>query len=113
MKEKSNTVFLSHILESIDAIKEFSKDLTLDEFLSNRLKHSAITRELEIIGEATKNISNELKENHPNIEWKKIAGTRDKLIHHYFGIKTTLIFDIIKTDIPKLEQDILNIKSKL
>ena len=113
MRDKSDEVFLIHILKSIDAIKEFSDDITLNEFLSNRMRYSAVTRELEIIGEATKNISDELKEKYPNVEWKKIAGTRDKITHHYFGPNTDLIFNIAKHDIPRLEIEIINIKNNI
>jgi len=77
MKEQEDYVFLEHILESIEAIENFSKNLTLEILHRNRLKRSAIVRELEIVGEASKNISQKLKENHKEIPWKKIIGTRD------------------------------------
>lgn len=113
MKEKSDKVFLLHILESIEAIKEFSKDLTLEEFSTNRMINNAIIRELEIMGEAAKNISEDLKRENEDVDWRGIVGTRDKLIHYYFGIKTDLIFQIIMKDIPVLESQMLKINQGL
>lgn len=70
-------------------------------------------RRIEIIGEAVKNISGSMKARHPEIEWAKIAGTRDKMIHHYFGVDLDVVWVILKTDIPDLNQKILKIKEEL
>ena len=110
---KDDKIFIQHILESINAIKEFSKDLTKKELGINRLKQNAIVREIEIIGEAAKNISKALKEKYPKIPWKEIIGTRNQMIHHYFGLDIDIIFNIIKQDIPKLEKQILKIKYEI
>ncbi len=110
MNDKSDLVFIEHILDSITAIEEFSKGLNKKELEGNRLKQSAIVREIEIIGEAVKNISKHLKDKHKEIEWKEIAGTRDKMIHHYFGVDLDIIWDIIKTNLPNLKKNILKIK---
>lgn len=109
MTEKSDSIYLKHLLESINAIEEFSKDLTEKELVHNRLKQSAIIREIEIIGEAVKNISNTLKEKHSEIMWKEIAGTRDKMIHNYFGIDFEIVWNIIKIDLPILKKQIFSI----
>ena len=109
MSEKGDVVFLEHILDSIEAIGQFSKNITKQDLVSNRLKRSAIVREIEIIGEAVKNISQNLKHKHKEIAWKEIAGTRDKMIHHYFGVDVNIIFDIIKKDLPKLKKQIQHI----
>jgi len=109
LTEKSDSIYLKHLLESINAIEEFSKDLTEKELVHNRLKQSAIIREIEIIGEAVKNISNTLKEKHSEIMWKEIAGTRDKMIHNYFGIDFEIVWNIIKIDLPILKKQIFSI----
>lgn len=69
-----------------------------------------IFERLENIGEAVKNLSNQYKHENPEIEWRKIAGLRDKLIHHYFGVDWDLVWDVIKNKIPELEKNLKNIK---
>ena len=113
MTERDDLVFIKHILESVKAIEEFSENLDEEELHSNRLKQSAIVREIEIIGEASKNISEEIKEKYPKIPWRKIIGTRDKLIHHYFGVDLGAVWKVIKDKIPELENQILKIKADL
>jgi len=109
---KDDFIFIQHIIESIKNIEEFSAGLSKKEFIKNRLKQSAIIRELEIIGEASKNLSEGFKNKYPTIEWKLIAGLRDKLIHHYFGINIERILGIIKKDLPKLKKEIGKIKTE-
>ena len=113
MKEKNDLAFIEHILESINAIENFSKNLSREELAVNRLNQSAIVREIEIIGEAVKNLSEDIKSKHKEIEWKDIAGTRDKMIHHYFGVDLNIIWNIIKISIPDLKIKVLNIKKDI
>ena len=113
MNDKNDLAFIEHILDSINAIEKFSKNMNKKELVSNRLKQSAIVREIEIIGEAVKNISETLRNKHSEIEWKEIAGTRDKMIHHYFGVNLDIIWDIIKINLPGLKVKILKIKEDL
>jgi uncharacterized protein with HEPN domain len=113
MTFKDDLAFIKHILDSISAIENFSNNLSKDELVSNRLKQSAIVREIEIIGEAVKNISENLKNKHKEIEWKKIAGTRDQMIHHYFGVDLNIVWDIINKNLPVLKKQILEIESSL
>lgn len=113
MRNKNDLVFIKHILDSINAIREFSENISKEELISNRLRQSAIIREIEIIGEAVKNISKNLKNKHKEIGWKGITGTRDKMIHHYFGVDLNIIWGIIKKDLPILEKQIKKIKQEL
>ncbi len=113
MNDKNDFVFLKHILESIKAIEEFSKNLKKEELIRNRLKQSAIVREIEIIGEASKNISKETKEKYNKIAWREIIGTRDKMIHQYFGVDLDVVWNIITKDILTLKDQILKIKEDL
>jgi len=110
---KDNLAFIEHILDSINAIEKFSKNLNKEKLMLDRLKQSAIVREIEVIGEAVKNISESLKNKHPEIAWKEIAGTRDKMIHHYFWVDINIVWDIIKKDLPDLEKKIVKIKKEL
>ena len=113
MTEKNDLAFIEHILDSIKAIKEFSRGIRKVELISSRLKQSAIVREIEIIGEAVKNLSEQLKSKYKNIEWREIAGTRDKMIHHYFGVDLNIVWNIVKKDLPVFEKNIKRIKEEL
>lgn len=104
--EKDNSVFIKHILDSINAIADFSKGISKNKFETNRLIQSAVVREIEIIGEAVKNISNSFKEKHLEIPWREIIGTRDKMIHHYFGVDLDILWNIIKIDLPLLKRQL-------
>jgi len=76
---------------------------TKDEVIHDEVLCRAIVRSIEVIGEASKKIDQEFKSDHPHIEWKKMAGTRDKLIHDYFGIDYDIVWDIIENKIPDLD----------
>ena len=112
MSERDDLVFIDHIIESIKAIEEFSIDLSKSDLKTNRLKRSAIVREIEIIGEASKNLSEKFKLNFNKIPWKEISGTRDKMIHQYFGVDLDIIWKIIKDNLPELKKEMFKIKEK-
>jgi len=102
-------VYLADILSAIGKIEKYSKNLDLSNFSSNELIIDGIVRNLEIIGEAVKNIPPTIKSKHKKIEWKKIAGLRDILIHEYFGVDPEILWDIVKNKIPDLKIKIRDI----
>ncbi len=106
---KNDKVFLLHIRDAIKNIEKFVKNISEKEFFKNHLVQSAVIRQIEIIGEAVKNLSKEFKNRHNDIPWKDIAGMRDILIHEYFSVDTKAIWKVIKEDIPDLKQKILKI----
>ena len=106
---KSNKVFLLHIRDAIRDIEKFVKGMTEQEFFQNQMVQSAVIRQVEIIGEATKNLTGEFKNRHPDIPWKEIAGMRDVLVHEYFRVDTKSVWKVIKEDIPELKQNLLKI----
>lgn len=104
--KKDPKIFLDHILESIDEIEKNLRNLTEDEFLTNTTIQDAVIRRLEIIGEAAKNLPKSFKDKHPNIEWRKIAGLRDVIVHGYFRLSLNLIWKITQKNIPELKTKI-------
>lgn len=109
--KRDNSIYLGDILHSIIAIEKYVKGLTEDEFKSDMLKQDAVARRIEIIGEASKNITSDYKKKHKNIPWRQIAGMRDILAHAYFGINMDRIWAVVKKDLPKLKEQIKKIKN--
>ena len=112
MTKHESFPYLEHIIDAVKDIESFTRGLTKSQFLKNKLRQSAVIRQLEIIGEASKNLPENFREKYSEVEWKKIAGTRDKIIHHYFGIDLNTVWDIIQEDIPDLKEKILKIMQK-
>ncbi|MBU2576694.1 MAG: DUF86 domain-containing protein [Nanoarchaeota archaeon] len=110
---KEPLIFIEHILESIQNIESFIKNSSKNYFLKNKEKQSAVIRQIEIIGEAVKNIPDSFRKKYPDIPWIRIAGMRDKLMHHYFGVDLKTVWKVIKENLPGLKKDILNIKNEL
>lgn len=111
--KKNPLIFIIHILDSIKNVEIFMKNIPKEVFIKHREKQNAVIREIEIIGEAVANIPKEFRDAHPEISWKEIVGTRDKMIHHYFGVNLDIVWDIIKKDLPELKLKILRIKQDL
>ncbi len=105
MNEK-DIIYLRHILEVIQRIEQSVEKVSEDEFKGNLDLVDATVRRIEIIGEATKNLSDPFKEQHPEVPWKKIAGMRDVLIHAYFSVDLQAIWKVIEKDLPELKKSI-------
>ena len=98
--------FLNHILEETNYVLSHTNGMSEETFLGDETLTRAVVRSLEIIGEATKKLSPDFKSQYPNVEWKKMSGTRDILIHEYFGVDWEIVWDIIMNKLPKLKEDI-------
>lgn len=105
--------FIKHIRDEIEFLEKESTNLSFNEFIDKPILTKAFTRSLEIIGEAVKKIPDDIKSQYPLVEWKAMAGMRDKLIHDYFGIDYELVWDVIKNEIPVLEEQISEILEDL
>ncbi len=99
---RSETDFFLDIKQECLFIKKEFKNMSYTDFINNQVLTRAVARSLEVIGEAVKNISNKTKNKYPLISWREIAGLRDKLIHHYFGIDYEIVWEVIQNEIPDL-----------
>jgi len=100
---------LKDILVSSESIQEITKDISFEAFDSDMMRHLSTARLFEIIGEATKKLSKELRKNYPHVPWKEMAGMRDILIHAYRNVDNQVIWSVAKKDIPGLAVNIQNI----
>jgi uncharacterized protein with HEPN domain len=103
---KNPIVYVKHIHDCINKIQEYTQGVNQDDFLKNSLLQDGVIRNLEIIGEATKHLDQQFRRKYPLIEWKKIAGMRDKLIHDYIGVDLFAVWGVVERVIPVLEKQI-------
>lgn len=106
---KQTDIYLTHILEEIEFLMKEINELSYEDFIESELYTRAFSRSIEIIGEATKNLPNDFRLSNSNVEWKKLAGIRDKIIHHYFGVDYDIIWDLVTVKLPAVQVKIKNI----
>lgn len=104
--------FLRHILDECSYLILISENLSFENFIEDETLKRAVVRSLEIIGEATKKISADIKAEWNTIPWKNMAGMRDRLIHDYMGVNYTIVWDVMKNKIPNIHKEISNFLSK-
>jgi uncharacterized protein with HEPN domain len=104
--------YIQHILDEIEYILGQSSNLDFVSFLRNESLKRAFARSIEIIGEASKKLPENFKTMHPDIEWRKITGMRDRLIHDYFGVDYTIVWDVAKNKLPELRLKFLALLKK-
>jgi len=99
-------LYLKDILSAMDSIEAFVEGMSFEEFRADDKTASAVIRKFEIIGEATKNIPDEIRHQYPTVPWKEMAGMRDRLIHFYFGMDYKLVWTTIKERLPQVKPEI-------
>ena len=99
---RKESLYLEDIQESCEKVLRFTNGMTYKDFVHNDLHFDAVLRNLEIIGEAVKNVSEETRQRYPQIKWRKIAGFRDIVSHKYFGVNEETVWDIVENEIPVL-----------
>ena len=103
---RDDRAYLHHILDAIQTIETYITGQSFEQFQANKMMVDAVVRELEIIGEAANQISDNLKEEHPDIPWFKMRGLRNFVIHEYFAVNEKIVWDTCKENLPKLKHKI-------
>jgi uncharacterized protein with HEPN domain len=98
--------YLRHMLAESDYLINESRGMTKDEFLCDETVKRAFVRSLEIIGEAARKVSEEYRNRHPKVQWRRMAGMRDRLIHDYFGVDYDIVWDAVTQKVPELRSDL-------
>jgi uncharacterized protein with HEPN domain len=104
--KRDDTVFLQHILDAIQRTRQHLRDVSQEQFWQNDLVQDAVIRQLEIIGEASRNLSDDLRSAHSQVPWGQIIGLRNKLIHAYFSVDLSIVWEIVNDDLPALEEQV-------
>ncbi len=102
MSDRRDLDYLGDIVEAMEEVAEFIAGMSEDQFMYDRKTQRAVVRDLEVIGEAAKALSDDVRSQNPQIPWKGLAGVRDKMIHHYFGLDYQVIWTIASDELPVL-----------
>ena len=100
---QGDSAYLRHILDAVSRIDEYTEGMKREDFMSSNLHQDAVIRQVEVVGEAARKVSEETRERHTEVPWKDMAGIRDKLIHGYFGVDLDAVWDTVTEDIPRLK----------
>ncbi|OGM22010.1 hypothetical protein A2863_03995 [Candidatus Woesebacteria bacterium RIFCSPHIGHO2_01_FULL_38_9b] len=103
---KLPTEYLKHIRDELNYLKNTSSSIDEKRFMHDPTFQRAFARSLSVIGEAVKKLSPEFREKHAEVEWKTIAGMRDRLIHEYFGVDYEIVWDVVVNEVPKFKEQI-------
>ncbi len=102
MSRRSDVDLVLDMLEAARRAMDYCSGLDYDGFLSDTMTQDAVVRNIEILGEATKYLSDSIRERIPDVPWQSIAGMRDRLIHHYFGVNWDIVWSVVQDELPAL-----------
>ncbi|MFZ4859435.1 MAG: DUF86 domain-containing protein [Desulfuromonadaceae bacterium] len=108
---RDDQVYLEHIMDALEQITAYTHGMDDEAFRTNRMVQDAVIRQFEIVGEATKNLSARFRESHSGLPWKDLAGFRDKLIHQYFGVDLSTVWQSVVDDVPFLLDEVQKIQA--
>ena len=100
---RDEMLYLRHVLDAMDTVKEYLQGVNEEKFKNTRLIQDGVIRQIEIIGEAVRHVSKDIRKTYPEIPWQDVAGMRDKLIHDYIGVNYTIVWDVVKNKIPEIQ----------
>ncbi len=106
---RDELLYLRHVLDAINTVEEYLRGIDGKQFEATRLLQDGVIRQIEIIGEAVRHVSKDVRKTYPEIPWVDIAGMRDKLIHGYFGVDIEKVWDTAQEDLPVLKQQVIGI----
>ena len=109
---RDDSVYLSHILDALGQVVEYTKGMDYDRFRATRMVQDAVIRQFEVVGEATKTLSADFRGRHGALPWKDLTGFRDKLIHQYFGVDLATVWRSVVDDVPLLLEELKIIAEK-
>ena len=107
--KRDDTVYLRHIIDAVEQIEHYTRGMSESEFLIHSMAHDAVVRQIEIIGEAARNISNDFQKSHPALPWAKMTGIRNKITHEYFNVNLAVVWDTVQEDLPPLKTAVIQI----
>ena len=111
--KKDNSIFLSHILEAIKDIEDYVKDTcSQEDFITDKKTHDAVLRGFQVIGEAANNLDEDFLNSQTDVEWEKVIGMRNFIIHEYFGVDLKIVWTTIKEDLPTFKENIKKLLQK-
>ncbi len=112
MSERQDADYLGDIVEAMERIVEYTSGMTCEQFMADRKTQDAVIRNLEVVGEATKSLPTDWRNQYHDIPWKGLAGVRDKMIHHYFGLNYDIVWTIASEEIPVLLPQVREVLAK-
>ena len=102
MSERDAKLLVDDILDSAQQIIAYTEGFSFEQFVNDRKTRDAVIRNFEIVGEAANRLSNAFKQNHPAVDWQRIKGFRNRIVHHYFGIDYSIVWQIKEVFLPQL-----------